>query len=299
MSTDQLAAQQRKSAADRRPRAVRNRELQRSRPLTRRLRSRARLAALQIAAAVRPHTLSDDAIHFPFYHWVLDDERSGFARQIRELKRQGDLISLDGALALLRSEEPIRGRYFCVTFDDGLRNQCTNALPILIEEDVPAAFFVTTDMIGLDLDVDWDLIAPHYSDRTGGFRQYFEYLSWDECRELHAAGMTVGSHTCSHTQLAGLHDASAERELAESKAVIERELGAACRHFAAPFGRPHRDYLPGRDPELARKVGYDSFLTTVEGPNQCGTSPLEIRRNDVSASHGPLLFRYFIAQQEP
>lgn len=286
------------SAAAQRPRAIHYRELQRSRPLSRRLRSGARTAALQVIASIRSQALANDAVHFPYYHWVLEDERTGFDRQLRELKQFGEFISLDDAVTLLRSGEPIQGRYFCITFDDGFRNQHANALPILVEHNVPAAFFVPTDLIGLDLDADWDVISRHYGAATGGYRQYFEYLNWDECRQLDAAGMTVGSHTCGHLRLADLDDAAARRELAESKAVLERELGTPCRHFAAPFGRPGRDYLSKRDVTTAKQLGYRSFLTTLRGHNRSGTSPLEIRRNDVLASHGPLLFRYLLTRRE-
>jgi peptidoglycan/xylan/chitin deacetylase (PgdA/CDA1 family) len=282
-----------------RPRAVLHRELQRSRPLYRRLRSSARTAALQVVAAVRTQSLADDAIHFPYYHWVLDDERTGFDRQLRELKLLGDFISLDDAVTLLSSGEPIEGRYFCITFDDGFRNNLTTALPILVERDVSAAFFLPTSLIGLDLDRDWDRIARHYTGATGGYGQYFEYMNWNDVRELHATGMSIGSHTCGHVRLADLDDAAARREMADSKCVIEEQLHAPCRHFAAPFGRPGRDYVPQRDPEIARQLGYASFLTTCRGPNRGDASPLQIRRNDVLASHGPLLFRYLMAREEP
>lgn len=280
------------------PRALLNRELQRSRPLYRRLRSSARTAALQVASVVRRQTLADNAIHFPFYHWVLEDERAGFDRQLTELKHLGDVISLDEAVPLLAGSEPIDGRYFCITFDDGFRNNFTNALPILAEHGVSAAFFLPTDLIGLDLDADWDVIGRHYDARAGSYQQFFEYMNWDECRQMHAAGMTIGSHTCSHARLADLDVAAAERELSESKAAIERELSVPCRHFAAPFGRPVHDFHPQRDVQIARRLGYESFLTTVEGPNYSNASPFSIRRNDVVASHGPMLFRYLISQEE-
>lgn len=282
-----------------RPRAVSYHELQRSRPLYRRLRSQARTTTLQMAATFRRQELADDAVHFPFYHWVLDDERSGFEQQLRDLKQLGEVISLDAAVSLLTSPEPIRGRYFCITFDDGFRNNLINAVPILVDLELSAAFFVPTDLIGLDLDDDWEIIGRHYAGATGGYRQYFEYMTWDECRQMHAAGMTVGSHTCGHVRLADLDDAAAEHELDESKRIIEEQLQTPCRHFAAPFGRPGRDYLPERDPEVARRLGYESFLTTYEGPNRQGDTPFEMRRNDVLAAHGPLLFRYLIAHEEP
>ena len=66
-------------------------------------------------------------IRFPYYHHVFDDERRGFERQLKLLKVAGDFLTMDEAVAILKSGEKVNGRYFCLSFDDGLKNCIKNA----------------------------------------------------------------------------------------------------------------------------------------------------------------------------
>jgi peptidoglycan/xylan/chitin deacetylase (PgdA/CDA1 family) len=231
-------------------------------------------------------------ILFQFYHWVLDDERHAFARQLRSLRQHGDFIGLDDAVAALRSRHGIGGKYFCVTFDDGFRNCFTNAAPILTELKVPAAFFVPTQYIGLDLDRDWERIAPFYRRSWSRYGGVFEFLSWAECRQMAAAGFVIGSHTHSHVRLTSLSNMQAERELRLSKQMIEEQISQPCHHFCSPWGKRQRDFDPLVHPLMARKLGYSSFLTTDDGINRSGDSPFLIRRIGCDAELRPGMLRY-------
>ena len=218
-----------------------------------------------------------DWILFPMYHFVLDDERRGFEAHLRYMRRHGDFISADDAVDALTRASGIGGRYFCVTFDDGVKNCVTNALPILAAHACPAVFFIATDYVGLELDRDWDRIRPFPQPYTG-FRAAFDFVTWDDCRALRRAGMTIGAHTCRHVRLSALDADAADRELRDSKARIERELGEPCVHFAAPWGVPGQDFDPSRHPRRAEAIGFRSFHTTQPGANRSHGDPLAIRR---------------------
>lgn len=216
-------------------------------------------------------------IFFPLYHFIVDDERRGFDAHLRYMRRNGDCISIDDAVAALANPAGIGGRYFCVTFDDGVKNCVTNALPILVEHRAPAAFFIATDYVGLRLEEDWERIRPFPQPYTG-FLAAFDFVTWDDCRRMQSAGMTIGAHTCSHRRLKSLSQADSEHEIRDSKTLIERELGGPCAHFAAPWGYPGNDYDAALHPAIARTAGFRSFLTTMTGPNQSGGDPFAIRR---------------------
>ena len=231
-------------------------------------------------------------ILFQFYHWVLDDEREAFRRQLKFLRRYGDFSSLDDAVAALQSPSGIGGRYFCVTFDDGFKNWFTNAVPVLKELGVPAAFFLPTKYIGLDLDADWEQVAPFYQRSWKKYGGFFDFLNWDECRQMAAAGFTFGSHTHSHPRLTSLEPAEAELELLLSKQAIEAQLGQTCRHFCCPWGKAGKDFDPALHPDMARRLGYVSFLTTEYGLNFSGDSSFAIRRIGSEPDVGPSTLRY-------
>lgn len=267
------------------------REYVASRSAARRLRDRARDAAVLALSLGRTPGRGGGEIRFPFYHHVFDDERAGFTRQLDYMRRFGEFLDLDSAAALLASGDTIDGTYFCVTFDDGFRSCRTNALPILAEKGVPAAFFLPTRYIGTRVETDWEVLLGFY----GGAGPVVEFLDWDDCRVLAGAGMTIGSHTVGHVRLSDLDGDAASAEFTESKRVIEAETGHPCVHFCCPWGRPGVHFDPDRDPDLARRAGYRSFLTTVRGGNRAGDSPCAIRRDHLLAGWGTYQLRYFLA----
>jgi len=261
-------------------------------PPARQLRDRVRngaVFALSLGASLeRGH----DWIAFPYYHHVFDDERQGFARQLDYMRRFGDFISLDDVVGLLESGDPVDGRYFCITFDDGFKNGFTNAAPILVDHGAPGAFFLATRYIGAEPERDRDLLLAFFDHG----RTLVEFLSWEDCRRMADAGMTIGSHTVSHARLAQLKEDDVMDEMIRSKETIEKELGRTCVHFCAPFGIPETDFLPGRDPDLARRAGYRSFLMTERGAMGQGDSPMMIRRDHMLANWGNHQVRYFLSR---
>jgi peptidoglycan/xylan/chitin deacetylase (PgdA/CDA1 family) len=230
---------------------------------------RARLAVYGRVAHRIAFSGRRDGIRFLYFHHVFDDEIRGFERQLDRLARLGEFLSLDEAVGALSSGRRIRGRYYCITFDDGFRNHWSNAVPVLAARDVPAAFFVPVNFVDG---------PPETATRIGQVSfPPVEMLTWDDCRSMVENGMTVGSHGLDHLDLGRLADPQAEHEIGESKRAMERVLGAPCRHFSAPYGRPE-NYRRERDPGIAERFGYSSFHTTLRGAMREGDSPFEIRR---------------------
>jgi len=262
------------------------------RSLVARWRDVARDAAVFALSLRRSIGGSSDWIRFPYYHHVFDDERDGFSRQLDYLKRFGDFISLSDAVGMLESGDPVKGRYFCVTFDDGFKNNLTNAVPILVDKGATAAFFLTTDYIGSDIEADRDRLMGFFDHGS----TLMEFLDWDDCRKMLDAGMEIGSHTVHHARLSLLEEAEAGAELATSKQVIESNLEQPCEHFCSPFGIPVRDFRPDRDPGLVRAAGYRSMLTTERGAMRSGGDAFRIRRDHTLANWGVHQLRYFLGR---
>jgi peptidoglycan/xylan/chitin deacetylase (PgdA/CDA1 family) len=132
------------------------------------------------------------------------------------------------------------GGLVALTFDDGHETHYQHVFPLLAERQVKGTFFVTSSWVG-----------------TPG------YVTWPQLREMAAAGMSVQSHTATHPFLSELGSAEAERELATSKAAIEREVGRPCTTLALPGGDAPRGWGPA---DYAR-VGFQGVATSVWGPN--------------------------------
>jgi len=82
-------------------------------------------------------------------------------------------------------------------------------------------------------------------------------LDWDMARSMHRAGVTFGSHTCSHALLTGEDAGRVQRELAASRRRLEAELRAPVRHLAYPDGSFDRRVV-----EAAAEAGYAFAYTT-------------------------------------
>jgi len=256
-----------------------------------RLRAKVRDAAVLALSIGRNIKGTSGWIRFPYYHHVFDDERHGFTRQLNYLRGFGEFISLDDVVGLLNSGEAIDGRYFCITFDDWFKNCLTNAVPILLDKGAPTAFFMTTGYIDSDLEKDREKLLGFFNCGT----TLMEFLSWQDCRDMAAAGMIIGSHTVNHARLAKLNEEEVRRELDTSKAMIEDNLGQVCNHFCSPFGIPGNDYNVERDPDLVRVSGYKSMSTTERGATHQGAMPHQLRRDHTLANWGNHQLRYFFS----
>lgn len=260
-------------------------------PWSRRLRSIARDAVVT-ALGLSKQVGGGGWVRFPYYHHVLDDERRSFDRQLTAMRAWGQFVTLDQALVLLAEGVPATDRYFCLTFDDGFRS-CAYAAEVLTERSIPAAFYIATDFVGHALPPGPEarrLFGFGASDAALGF------LSWNEIRRMAEAGMTIGSHSCSHPKLVGLDTEAARTEMERSKTVIEAEIGRPCRHFCAPYGLPAAHWNSSRDPELARQCGYASFATGLRGCGHSGTDPYRLPRDHLMAGWEVAQLRYFFSR---
>lgn len=131
--------------------------------------------------------------------------------------------------SLTRAVRQAGRKRVAITFDDGTESQFQHAVPALRSRNMTATFFVTTDWIG----------------RAG-------FMTWDQLRTLASLGMSVQSHTKSHSFLSELGEGELRRELAESKAAIDEALGQETTEISLPGGNaPRRARW-----HLFREVGY-------------------------------------------
>jgi peptidoglycan/xylan/chitin deacetylase (PgdA/CDA1 family) len=86
-------------------------------------------------------------------------------------------------------------------------------------------------------------------------------LTWNEVRQMHALGMTIGSHTMTHPNLPSAGLERARTEIVESKARLEAEIGAPVTMFSYPNGGAER-YMTREVAGLVREAGYAAATTS-------------------------------------
>ena len=122
---------------------------------------------------------------------------------------------------------PQSDRMFSITFDDGYRDNHDVAWPILRRHGLKATVFLVTELIG----------GVNEFDRGRG-PYPVRMLDERQIREMHASGIEIGSHTCTHPDdLTQVAEDSRRRELAASRSAIESILDAPCKAFSYPHGK--------------------------------------------------------------
>jgi len=114
------------------------------------------------------------------------------------------------------------------------------------------------------------------------------FITWEEAREMQAAGMSIGSHTQTHGILGQMTPEAQEWELRESRKNIESNLGQPVRSLAYPVGI--RGAFTDATEAIANRLGYAMCFSFYGGINTSAhMKPMNLLR--MSANPDPLLFR--------
>jgi peptidoglycan/xylan/chitin deacetylase (PgdA/CDA1 family) len=151
--------------------------------------------------------------------------------------------------------------YAAISFDDGMRNNLTAALPILQEYGLPATIYVTVGYLGG--------ISPWIGPKTDN-----RMLSEEEVRDLARAGWELGAHTMTHPDLSALGYEAARREIEDSKTALESIGGIAVETLAYPFGLYNSTAI-----QATRDSGLLAAVTTGSG----SWAPYELTRAMISS----------------
>jgi peptidoglycan/xylan/chitin deacetylase (PgdA/CDA1 family) len=181
------------------------------------------------------------------YHQVAGEEPGGSVEEYFGVSRGTFARHLDAIAAagwrgcsVAEAVQGPGGRRVAITFDDGTVGHYAHAFPELVRRGMAATFFVTTTWVG----------------RPG-------YVTWEQLREMRAAGMEIGSHTRTHPFLSELDAGELERELAGAREEIDAALGQRTVALALPGGdAPRRALRP-----LLGASGYRIVATSRWGAN--------------------------------
>jgi peptidoglycan/xylan/chitin deacetylase (PgdA/CDA1 family) len=113
------------------------------------------------------------------------------------------------------------------------------------------------------------------------------FMNWDEAREMLHGGMAFGSHTHNHEVLSSLDQAQQFAELAQSRAILECELGCQIDVLSYPVGLP---YTFNKDTLTAlEQAEYQAAFSFYGGINCTkNLKQADIRRRDSHAASASL-----------
>jgi peptidoglycan/xylan/chitin deacetylase (PgdA/CDA1 family) len=189
--------------------------------------------------------------------------KTAFEEQMRFLKENGYcVITLDKLVDFLNFNDQIPDKSVVITFDDGWRSFYDFAFPVLKDYGFPATLFVYPDFIGNK-----------------------EALSWGQITELAENGIDIQCKIQTPRHMAKLgkkgsfkaYFEALEREVFQSKGLIEQKLNRECKYVAYPQGATSNLVTA-----MLKKSGYHAAFTTKQGSNPFFVNDYMINRSVIS-----------------
>ncbi len=180
-----------------------------------------------------------------------------FRAQLDALAEDGwTTISPDQYLAHLTAGHPLPTKPLILSFDDAQETQATRRCPQLVQRQMTGTFFAMTVVLDKR---DW--------------------LSRDDLKRLHAAGMTVGAHTWDHQRVDRYGDHDWVVQLDQPRELLESVIGAPVEHFAYPFGAWNAAAFPH-----LTSAGYRTAFQLTDQPTDPTAPVLSLRRTLVDST---------------
>lgn len=163
------------------------------------------------------------------YHHISNDTPAAtstspelFAEHIQFLADNDFVVlPLPELIKQLKNDNPAEHYSAAITFDDGYDSVYRTAFPLLKKRGYPFAIFVNSSLVG-----------------TPG------YATWNELKEMQAAGATIANHTATHPHMVRRKEGESEEqwrermrtEIETSEAAIKSHLENMQTYLAYPYG---------------------------------------------------------------
>lgn len=175
------------------------------------------------------------------YHKVVDEHMSlsvplaDFEQHMKWLKEYGyTSITPEELYEFIVNGSELPEKPVLITFDDGYKDNYTNAYPIMKKYGFKGTIFVVTGFLGV----------------------YDNYMTWEQAKELADNGFSIESHTYSHKSMTEASDEEISKELTKSRDTIKNKLGIDADFMAYPTGTYNLHIA-----ELVQKAGYKGAFT--------------------------------------
>ena len=234
-----------------------------------------RAACIALAAAIVVTTgsgvaITADSAALLMYHRFGEDKYPStsvtlaqFEAQIEHLASGGyAVLPVPEILAAIDAGRPLPDRTVGITVDDATRSTFVEGWPRLEEAGFPLTVFVSTDAVD---------------------QGHAGVMSWDELRQLIAAGVTIGNHSAAHGHMWQSHDAENRADLLHAQRRLKEELGVDAALFAYPYGEWN-----GAARDLVAELGFTAAFGQHSGVVAAHTDRFNLPRFALNESYGAI-----------
>jgi peptidoglycan/xylan/chitin deacetylase (PgdA/CDA1 family) len=157
------------------------------------------------------------------------------------LKNEYTPVTQTEIIDFLKNKSEMPNKPIAITFDDGYEDFYTVAFPILKKYQVKATIYIIVD-----------------------FLDYPNYMTRGQLDEIANSDLVeIGSHTLNHIYLKTANKNLAEKEIDESKKLLESYIQREIKSFAYPYGAFNEDAK-----NIVEESGYQSAVSVIPGINQ-------------------------------
>lgn len=222
------------------------------------------------------HLISDQIPNSKFNRLRVSPNK--FEKQLKWLKKN-NFVSYK--ISEIAQNKSISKKAVCLTFDDGYKDNYTNAFKIMKKYGFKGTIFIACNKNEKNWQKDKDSFLPikELSKEPG--------LDDLEVKEMIESGLIeIGSHTLNHLNLKKLSLKQKEDEIINSKKYIEDKYNIVCKSFAYPFGSYDQS-----DIEIVKKAGYLNASSTKNKIfNPDVNSKFEIPRLYINGNYNMIQF---------
>lgn len=191
------------------------------------------------------------------YHSVSDREYeysvspSDFEIQLRYLKDHFRILTIQEFEKIFHTRQMPKEDCILLTFDDGVRDNMTQAYPILYKHNVPATIFISTLFVG--------------TIHSGPSDHQFEWLSWDDLRKLNESKLiSLENHTHTHPLLTEISDEKIIEEIQTCHSLLQERVGINSKYFAYPKNDVDDRVKRVVQQHCALAFGTEGIITNIE-----------------------------------
>jgi len=180
------------------------------------------------------------------YHDILPTKEVFFDVTPAELEAHFQLIQKQGLTPIsmeqlvthLQTGLPLPEKPILLSFDDGYGGHYEYVYPLLKQYNYPAVFSIYTSKVGIN---------------TGR-----SHVTWEQLKEMAADPLvTIAAHSVTHPRdLGALPEAQMQREVKESKRILEEKLGIPINYFTYPEGNYNEQVV-----QSVKEAGYVAAFT--------------------------------------
>lgn len=216
----------------------------------------------QKASVLMYHSVGDSDVLFNVFINDLERHLSFIKNKKYNVIRLVDLIKK------IKNKEKISPKTVVITFDDGYKDNCTNAFPLLKKYDIPATIFISTSHMGKEM--------PNSEGKS------LSVMTWQEVKDMENFGLIdFAPHSHTHKSMDKMNINEFINEVNASEELLNQNLKRWVKIFSFPKGKFKIEQL-----EYLRVADYLGAVTVNEGLTGNRDNPFSLKRNFVFSEGG-------------